>query len=119
MRPSFTSEVFSHTCSHSYTFGWGRRFCPGYAFAEASIFIVCSRIIWGMDFIPPKDKAGTAVVPDYQDEFVTYSDGLVSLPHVFNVNWQARDSKRAAIIKEAYQEAQAEWQARGLDTDEE
>ena len=102
----------------SYTFGWGRRFCPGYAFAEASIFIVCSRIIWGLDFIPPVDATGKPIIPDYMNEYETYSDGLVCIPHTFNLSWKPRDPARAALMEEAYQEAQAEWQARGLELDE-
>ncbi|KAF9802745.1 hypothetical protein IEO21_09827 [Rhodonia placenta] len=39
----------------NYMFGLGRRFCLGKHVAEASIFIVLSRLVWGIDFYAPVD----------------------------------------------------------------
>ncbi|KAF7791364.1 hypothetical protein EIP86_002378 [Pleurotus ostreatoroseus] len=100
-----------------YAFGWGRRFCVGYSFAESALFILCARIIWAFDFYPMKDEAGKPIIPDVMDES-SFSNGLVCAPHPFNVGWKPRDSRRAELIERGYAEAQEEWLTRGMDQDE-
>ena len=104
--------------STSYGFGWGRRICAGITFAEASLFIVSARILWGFDFTLPIDKSGKPVVPDPEDETGTWSEGFISSPYPFNVGWKARDAKRAQVIKQSFEEAQNEWRSLGMFTDE-
>ncbi|KZT25427.1 cytochrome P450 [Neolentinus lepideus HHB14362 ss-1] len=102
-----------------YVFGWGRRFCQGSYIAEASLFIVLSRILWGIDFQTPTDpKTGNSLVPDINDEEETFTDGFVSIPKIFPVSFKARSEKKAEIIRKSFEEAQAEWQVWGLATDE-
>ena len=101
-----------------YGFGWGRRFCAGAAYAQASLFIVCARIVWGLDFHAPTDKTtGRPRVPDPDDER-TWSDGILSSPGAFPLSWRARDARRAEVINQAYEAAQGEWRARGMEPDE-
>ncbi|KAJ3557356.1 hypothetical protein NM688_g1517 [Phlebia brevispora] len=119
-KPASLRSGNSRDCDRDhYTFGWGRRFCVGFSFAEASLFILCARIVWAFDIYPMKDKeTGKPVVPDIMDETGTYSDGMVSAPLPFNVGWKARDIRRAELIRQAFDEAQEEWKARGMQIDQ-
>ncbi|KDQ51281.1 hypothetical protein JAAARDRAFT_706542 [Jaapia argillacea MUCL 33604] len=102
-----------------YVFGWGRRFCQGSHIAEASLFIVLSRIIWGIDLEAPIDpKTKNPIVPDINDEEGTFTDGFVSVPKIFGVKFKPRSEKHADIIRRSFEEAQSEWQVLGLDVDE-
>ncbi|KAF9048046.1 cytochrome P450 [Hymenopellis radicata] len=102
-----------------YVFGWGRRFCQGYAIAEASLFIVLSRLVWGIDFQAPLDPtSGKAVIPDIADDYKTFSDGFVSIPLPYNVTFKARSEKHEQIIRRAYDEAQATWKEQGMAADQ-
>lgn len=110
--------LFSNEVSCSYVFGWGRRFCQGTYIAEASLFIVLARIMWGIDFVLPKDaKTGKPIIPDINDE-KTFSDGFVSIPYIYKLAFKPRSEKHKKIIERSYEDAQAEWQVLGLKTDE-
>lgn len=63
-------------------------------------------------------KSGLPIIPDIEDEIATWTDGFNSGPRVFHVSWKARDEKRAEVINEAFEGAQAEWRARGMHPDE-
>jgi hypothetical protein len=105
--------------NHSYVFGWGRRFCPGYHIAEASFFIVLSRLIWAIDFQAPIDPiTGRRKVPDINDEEATWSSGFVSVPKIYPVSFKARSPGRAELVQRAFDEAQPAWDTLGLDRDE-
>lgn len=49
----------------TYTFGFGRRICPGKELAEESIFILISRIIATMNISRAKDEKGRDIVPSF------------------------------------------------------
>ncbi|KAF9567990.1 cytochrome P450 [Agrocybe pediades] len=102
-----------------YVFGWGRRFCPGYHIAQASFFIVLSRIIWALDFRAPIDPAtGKPKVPDINDEEATWTSGFVSVPRIYPVEFKARSPGREQIIQRAFLEAQNAWDTLGLERDQ-
>ncbi|KAF8810830.1 cytochrome P450 [Phlegmacium glaucopus] len=102
-----------------YVFGWGRRFCPGYHIAEASFFIVLSRLIWALDLKAPIDPAtGRAKVPDINDEEATYTSGFVSVPRIFPVSFKPRSHGREEQVRRAFQEAQGAWDVQGLERDQ-
>ncbi|KAF8813069.1 hypothetical protein BYT27DRAFT_7085374, partial [Phlegmacium glaucopus] len=101
-----------------YVFGWGRRFCPGYHIAEASFFIVLSRLIWALDLKAPIDPTGRAKVPDINDEEATYTSGFVSVPRIFPVSFKPRSHGREEQVRRAFQEAQSAWDVQGLERDQ-
>jgi len=102
-----------------YAFGWGRRFCQGSLMSEASLFIVITRMLWGIDFYAPKDpKTGRMVLPNVDDEEGTWSEGFISVPKIFPVGFRARTEKHAEIMMKAFEDVQAEWQTMGLVGDE-
>ena len=81
--------------------------------AEASLFIVLARIVWGLDF-----HSESPSLPDMNDdsETGTWTDGFVSLPRPFGVAFAPR-AGREEIMKLAYDDAQREWEIMGLPVD--
>lgn len=53
-------------------FGFGRRVCPGKAFAESSVFLIISNVIATMDLTKAVDEAGVPITPpvEYTKTFV-------------------------------------------------
>ena len=41
-----------------FTFGAGRRVCPGFHVADRSLFLAMTRMLWAFDFHRAKDSAG-------------------------------------------------------------
>lgn len=78
-----------------------------------------SRLIWGIDLrAPVNPKTGKVIIPDIADEEATWTEGFVSNARVFDVNFEPRSNRHAAIITRSFEDSQAEWQALGLATDE-
>ncbi|RDX45826.1 cytochrome P450 [Lentinus brumalis] len=57
-----------------FTFGFGRRICPGRYFAESSMFINISAVLHVFDIGPPVDEASVPikVVPELTDGLIAY-----------------------------------------------
>ena len=53
-------------------FGFGRRVCPGQAFAESNIFLIMSNVIATMDLVKAVDGAGVPITPpvEYTKSFI-------------------------------------------------
>jgi hypothetical protein len=68
-------------------FGFGRRVCPGKAFAESSIFLLMSNIVATMDLAKASDEAGNPITPnvEYEKSLVRYA-GQATPPFVGNVH---------------------------------
>jgi cytochrome P450 len=47
-----------------WAYGAGRRICAGIHVAEVSLFIVCSRLLWGFNMSLSKDAAGKDIPID-------------------------------------------------------
>ncbi|ODQ50983.1 cytochrome P450 [Saitoella complicata NRRL Y-17804] len=58
-----------------FSYGFGRRMCPGIHVAEASLFLQVSRLLWGFDIARPVWKKTGKAVKDFAefDIFVSYS----------------------------------------------
>ena len=48
-----------------FTFGGGRRICPGLHLAERSVFLNLARLMWGFDITHAKDENADIVPVDY------------------------------------------------------
>lgn len=59
-------------------FGLGRRRCPGYHFATASLFLSITQILWAFNIHPPCDEKGHPVPPPI--EYVTGHSVYVHSP---------------------------------------
>ena len=85
--------------------------------AEASLFIACARIVWGLDMIPPVEPTtGKPVLPDVNDEN-NYTNETINSLKIFSLAWKARDRQRDQVIKRTFEEAQREWELFGLEQD--
>ncbi|KAK5702405.1 hypothetical protein LTR17_022332 [Elasticomyces elasticus] len=85
-----------------FTFGAGRRICPGMHVAERSLFLGMSRLLWAFDVKPATDEDGKPVVPD-QDKL---TQGFVCMPEEFPAKIIPRSSARAEVVKREWRVAE-------------
>ncbi|KAK7037695.1 hypothetical protein VNI00_010921 [Paramarasmius palmivorus] len=98
-----------------YAFGWGRRYCPGSHVAESSLFIALSRLIWGIEIRAVDLKSGTSTQDPWNEE--SYTPGFISNPRPFKVPFRPRSARHVQVIRNAFEEAQAQWEILGMDKD--
>ena len=69
-------------------FGFGRRVCPGKAFAESSIFLIMSNIIATMNLTKAVDEAGVPITPpvEYTKSFIRLVSG-----RLLSCDWYSLD----------------------------
>lgn len=87
-----------------FSFGAGRRVCPGMHLAENSLFIVLAKLLWSFDIRPTLNKDGSEEQLDLTDG--GNEDGVNTLPKPYKVRFIARDEKTASIIKNEWSAAQ-------------
>ncbi|KAH8920633.1 cytochrome P450 [Atractiella rhizophila] len=84
------------------SFGWGRRVCPGQHFAERSLFLTGSRLLWGFNYSPyinPETKE-----PEYPDTSMEtgYKPTFNTRPYQFKCVIEPRTEKiKQTILQEA------------------
>ncbi|KAK3329159.1 cytochrome P450 [Apodospora peruviana] len=87
-----------------FTFGAGRRICPGIHVAERSLFLGVSRILWGFNVEPKIDANGKPILPDPD----RLTQGFVCMPEEYEAKITPRsESKKQRIIDE-WKAAEAE-----------
>lgn len=84
-----------------FTYGAGRRVCPGIHVAERSLYINIVRTLWGFDINRNKGADGKLEELD-----TTMVRGFLSVPVKFSCNISPRSAKHAAVIREAVQEVE-------------
>ena len=94
-----------------FTYGAGRRSCPGVHLAEKSMvlslrcgaygiqFIIIARVLWGFDITWPLDKDGKPVEQDIMK--MVY--GFLSTPQEFKAKFTPRSPKHAQIFREEWE----------------
>jgi cytochrome P450 len=82
----------------NYTFGAGRRVCPGQKFAENSMRMHFAKLVWAFDI----KRTGPLGI----DSWDGWTDGLVIRPKDINVRLELR-SGRKEVIERAWSEADA------------
>ncbi len=87
-----------------FTFGAGRRICPGMHVAERSLFLGMSRMLWAFKIAPKKDAEGQDILPD-QDRF---TQGFVCMPEEFEAEITLRDPRRREMVEREWEDAQRE-----------
>ena len=87
-----------------FTFGAGRRACPGIHIAERSLFLAIARMLWAFDFTPAIDAEGKEIIPDTEK----LTTGLVALPVPFQARITPREGRAEMILRE-WKEAQEEF----------
>jgi cytochrome P450 len=81
----------------NYTFGAGRRVCPGQRFAENSMIMHFAKLVWAFDI------KRTGYLPT--DSWDGWTDGLVTRPGDLDVSLQLRDEERKQVIVDAWVQA--------------
>ncbi|KAL4935969.1 hypothetical protein BDV06DRAFT_205916 [Aspergillus oleicola] len=92
-----------------FTFGAGRRVCPGFHVAQRGLFIAASRLLWAFNFERACDEAGVPI-PIEQDAL---TEGLIVRPVPYPCAIKPRDEKKVEMIREAWREASASLDADG------
>jgi cytochrome P450 len=84
-----------------FSFGTGRRICPGIHVADRNLFLGISRLLWAFEFKRPLDASGKEVVPDPSKA----TQGFLIAPLPFKAVIKPWDEKRAAIIRDEWESA--------------
>ncbi|KAL2110450.1 hypothetical protein VUR80DRAFT_1165 [Thermomyces stellatus] len=75
----------------TYTFGAGRRICPGEQFAQNSVLVAVAKLLWTFDIVVP-EPLDTSIE-------TAFNTGLVLSPNPFKVDFVVRDeTKKEAVI---------------------
>lgn len=93
-----------------FTFGAGRRICPGIHVAEPTLFLSISRLLWGFEFSKAKRMTTTEdgkelweeVTPDPENVV----NGLLAHPVPFPARITPRSERHAEIIRNAWEACQ-------------
>ncbi|KAL3459690.1 cytochrome P450 [Aspergillus heterothallicus] len=93
----------------AFTFGAGRRICPGIHVAERSLFLGMSRILWAFDIRPALDDKGKEIIPDAD----RLTQGFVCMPEEFPARITPRSEERADMVRSEWKAAEKE----NLDTE--
>lgn len=86
-----------------FTYGAGRRVCPGVHVAEKSLYINIARVLWGFNIGKKKNADGTVVEPD-----MGMVRGFLSVPQLFDCEITPRSPKYASKIKAIFAQAEKE-----------
>ncbi|KAF8885234.1 cytochrome P450 [Gymnopilus junonius] len=84
----------------SYSFGFGRRVCPGKLLAENSVFLLITSILYCCNVSLPVtvDERGQKRQTELSVKFTT---GLVSYPMPFECSIEPRSAERSYVVKRA------------------
>ncbi|KAH8431937.1 cytochrome P450 [Aspergillus melleus] len=85
-----------------FTFGAGRRICPGMHVAERSLFLGMAGILWAFDISPALDVMGSPILPDAD----RLTQGFVCLPEEYPATIRPRTREKADLIRTEWKEAE-------------
>lgn len=80
-----------------FSFGAGRRICPGLHLAENSLFITVAMIIWAFEIRPPLGQDGKEVEVDVSDD--AYEPGVNTLPLPYSMRFLPVSAAKARLVK--------------------
>lgn len=103
-RQSFADAAANPDASKrdQFTFGAGRRICPGIHVAERSLFLGMSRMLWAFNIEPALDNNGKPIIPDQEK----LTQGFVCMPEEFPAKITPRSKERADLVVEEWETAQ-------------
>ncbi|KAL6862016.1 cytochrome P450 [Trichoderma novae-zelandiae] len=87
-----------------FTFGAGRRNCPGVHIAHNSLFINIARLFWAFNITKSTDEDGNPIEPSTDAQ-----PGFLLTPVKFPCRLEARSERHAAIIERTWEEAQKDF----------
>ncbi|KAF1912663.1 cytochrome P450 [Ampelomyces quisqualis] len=81
----------------NYTFGAGRRVCPGQRFADNSMMLHFAKVLWAFDI----NATGSLPISTWGQ----WTDGVIHRPKSLEIELALRDEGRRAIIEDAWSRA--------------
>ncbi|OGM43334.1 hypothetical protein ABOM_008736 [Aspergillus bombycis] len=99
-----------------FTFGVGRRICPGARLAENTLTIALSNILWAFEIRPPMVDGAEAMGMDVSEH--AWDDTAFRPPKPFAARFVPRNENTLAIVKEQWEKAMQEgYVLRGMTVD--
>lgn len=95
-KPERFEEPYNEPLASNVTFGFGRRRCPGYLFADASLFLIMAQSLAVFDIKPGVDDAGKDVKLEHG-----FSAGVIARPAPFEVRLLPRSAAHEKLIESA------------------
>ncbi|KAF2850847.1 cytochrome P450 [Plenodomus tracheiphilus IPT5] len=84
-----------------FTYGAGRRVCPGVHVAERSLFINIVRVLWAFNIKKVRDLKGNPIEPN-----IKMVRGFLSVPELFHCDIKPRSPEHAHIIMDQFVQAE-------------
>ena len=91
-----------------WSYGAGRRVCPGVHIAEKSLFLNIARVLWGFNLSKKVDTDGQTCEPE-----AGMVKGWMTIPLPFECDIKVRSEKKRHLIEEKWQEAKKGLKADG------
>ncbi|GME61140.1 putative cytochrome P450 [Neofusicoccum parvum] len=91
--------------SELFTFGAGRRICPGQHLAERSLFLTISNWLWAFNIAKAKDPSGKEIPINITDT----KPGLARMFKDFEVSIKPRSEEKTKLIRENWEHMRSEF----------
>ena len=91
-----------------FSYGAGRRVCPGVHVAEKSLYLNIARVLWAFNISKKVDTGGQTVEPE-----AGMMPGWMTIPLPFECEIKCRSEKKAKIVEELWLEARKGLKADG------
>ncbi|KAF7333523.1 Cytochrome P450 [Mycena venus] len=98
----FLSQGVESLVDGHYSFGFGRRKCPGQHLAAKSVWIAIVQLLWAFNIEPCKDASGNVINVDPEN----CTSGLTSRPNDFPVNIVPRSAAHLETIMSSHERTQ-------------
>jgi cytochrome P450 len=82
-----------------FSYGAGRRVCPGVHVAEKSLFLNIARVLWAFNISKKVGKDGKVIEPN-----TAMVPGWMTIPQPFECDITPRSEKKAAMITQIWEE---------------
>ena len=92
-KPERYYEPYNETDSAEFAFGYGRRSCAGRYFADNSVFLIVSRLLYLFDFKKARDASGNEI-PVHLEPV----DGMFNRPAPFEFKVEARSQDAKDLV---------------------
>ncbi|KAI0121272.1 cytochrome P450 [Xylariales sp. AK1849] len=86
-----------------FTYGAGRRVCPGVHVAERSLFINIVRVLWGFHISKSRDANGASIEPTTK-----MVPGFLTVPLPFECTIKPRSARHEELMRSAFKQVEAE-----------
>lgn len=98
-KPERFEEPYNEPLGTQVTFGFGRRRCPGYIFADASLFLIMTQALAVFDIRPGLDENGKEVELTHG-----FQEGVIGRPTPFQVRLLPRSNAHEKLILDNVEE---------------